>query len=295
MSGRDRIRIGTFGDLRSDAMTIHPTIAEHVRAKVDLTTLTELGENRVIEAYRDTLTTVLIQHGIVLDGDELYCSPAGLEPFRIPADRRGIEPIEDARNSAGVLVGGVYVDSVVEDLRNGLRPMGPDRLALAKAFDKASINGVGMSLGMWAGRGDWGSCSTASRDRAGHRALTDLDELIGRLTEFRQQLADATSPQREVDAEKRRAEVATVIANATGVAATHAWTLHDTSNGGVIARCEACDTYSGTTTIRSGAVPPCTPGGCAHRVSPRRGGSGVCVACDTTFPPVANILDGRRS
>lgn len=157
-----------------------------------------------------------------------------------------------------------------------------DRLAVARAFDKAIINGVGMSLGRWAGRGDWAKCSQESRDRAGQEALDEVDWLIKNLTEFRQQLAEATRPVREAAIEKRRAEVAEVLANATGVAGTHAWTVKNTASG-AIARCQACDTWSGTTTIRSGAVPACTPGGCAHRISPRTGGFGHCSACDTTF------------
>jgi hypothetical protein len=96
---------------------------------------------------------------------------------------------------------------------------------------------------------------------------------------------EPAKPEREAaDTEKRLAEVAEVIANATGAAANHLWTALNTSSGGAIARCEACDTRSGTTTIRSGAVPPCTPGGCAHRVSPRRDRSGHCGGCGVTFP-----------
>lgn len=77
---------------------------------------------------------------------------------------------------------------------NDRSPISPDRLALARAFDMASSNGVGMSLGVWAGRGDWATCSQASRDEAGQDALAKLDELITNLNQYRQRLADAVAP-----------------------------------------------------------------------------------------------------
>ena len=70
-----------------------------------------------------------------------------------------------------------------------------ERLALAREFEKRSLtSGVGLALGVWAGRGDWAAISAAHRDREGRRALTELDALIARLTAFRQQLADAVGP-----------------------------------------------------------------------------------------------------
>lgn len=110
------IKIGTFGELRHSAMTIHPTIAEHVRSKVDPDDLETLGENQVINAYRAALTCSLIQYGIELNGEELYCSDSGLDPYRIPARHQGIEPIEEARACAALAVGDLHVDLVVTDL-----------------------------------------------------------------------------------------------------------------------------------------------------------------------------------
>jgi hypothetical protein len=69
------------------------------------------------------------------------------------------------------------------------------RLALVKAYERIGrSNTVGLGLGVWAGRGAWASTSAAYRDSEGRRALTNLDALIARLTEFRQQLAAALPP-----------------------------------------------------------------------------------------------------
>lgn len=69
------------------------------------------------------------------------------------------------------------------------------RLELARKFERASIaSGVGISLGVWAGRGDWASMSETARNKSGHRALTELDALIAQLTDFRRELAEALQP-----------------------------------------------------------------------------------------------------
>lgn len=66
-----------------------------------------------------------------------------------------------------------------------------DRLRIATEFDSAVANGVGMSLGAWAGRGDWARTSDDFRTSAGRRALTEIEELIYRLTVYRAGLACA--------------------------------------------------------------------------------------------------------
>jgi hypothetical protein len=48
-----------------------------------------------------------------------------------------------------------------------------------------------MSLGQWAGRGDWAQFSQESRDRAGIRALDGITAAIDELTAFRERLAAA--------------------------------------------------------------------------------------------------------
>lgn len=69
------------------------------------------------------------------------------------------------------------------------------RLELARRFERASFaSGVGVSLGVWAGRGDWASMSESARNNSGHRALTELDQLLAQLTDFRQELAAAVQP-----------------------------------------------------------------------------------------------------
>lgn len=67
-----------------------------------------------------------------------------------------------------------------------------ERLAIATAFSNASITtGVSLALGAWAGRGNWAALTQQARDRHGAHALAELDTLIGDLTAFRRQLADA--------------------------------------------------------------------------------------------------------
>lgn len=66
------------------------------------------------------------------------------------------------------------------------------RLHLSREFESLSsavaLN-VGLSLGVWAGRGDWAGCAQAHKDREGHRALAELDARLARLAAFREQLA----------------------------------------------------------------------------------------------------------
>jgi hypothetical protein len=69
----------------------------------------------------------------------------------------------------------------------------PDREALFREFEKLSyfpFTGVGLALGTWAGMGDWASTGQAFRDRQGPKAITELDQLIERLREFRGRLAE---------------------------------------------------------------------------------------------------------
>jgi hypothetical protein len=64
------------------------------------------------------------------------------------------------------------------------------RQILAREFERLSQTfDVGLSLGTWAGRGDWAKWSQVYRTNSGQRALTELDALIARLTEFRGRLA----------------------------------------------------------------------------------------------------------
>lgn len=58
---------------------------------------------------------------------------------------------------------------------------------------------VGMPLGMWAGRGDYAKFSEESRDNAGQRALTELDNAISLLGNARQLLADTLAEQQRAD------------------------------------------------------------------------------------------------
>lgn len=71
--------------------------------------------------------------------------------------------------------------------------MTDNRLDLALEFERLSNVGVGLSLGVWAGRGDWASMSQGYRDQHGQRSLTKLDDHIARLTEFRERLAAAVA------------------------------------------------------------------------------------------------------
>lgn len=68
------------------------------------------------------------------------------------------------------------------------------RLNLARAYETASASTIGIELGVWAGRGDWVTCSREHREQAGRRALADLDAQIARLTAFREKLAAEVAP-----------------------------------------------------------------------------------------------------
>lgn len=68
---------------------------------------------------------------------------------------------------------------------------GPARQALARDFERVAHSSVGLSLGQWAGRGDWSSLSQATRDEAGQRALAALDARIAALAGYRARLAAA--------------------------------------------------------------------------------------------------------
>lgn len=78
------------------------------------------------------------------------------------------------------------------------------RLACALAWGSAvrSAEIVSMGLGVWAGRGDWSSCSVEARDTAGVEALASIDKALAELQAVREQIRD------EVD----RAEVPRQIA-----------------------------------------------------------------------------------
>jgi hypothetical protein len=70
------------------------------------------------------------------------------------------------------------------------------RSAVRSDVDRAyqALSGVGLSLSMWSGRGNWVTSSPASRDLAGRRALHDLDAVIKQLGAAREELACATDP-----------------------------------------------------------------------------------------------------
>lgn len=67
------------------------------------------------------------------------------------------------------------------------------RLDVCNAHSRAelSVRLPGMALGMWAGRGDYASCSEESRDESGRHALVTLDAGIAELVAVREQLAAA--------------------------------------------------------------------------------------------------------
>lgn len=83
-------------------------------------------------------------------------------------------------------------DHQSQDEATGQPASGAERARLASAFTSAGdTTGVGISLGTWAGNGDWAKTAPAFRDRAGARALDELDKLVARLTKFRNDLARA--------------------------------------------------------------------------------------------------------
>jgi hypothetical protein len=112
-----RIKIATFGQLRSRAITIYPTIREHVLAHAGTEALECLGEAFLVTAYTETLTGILIGYNIVLDGEDLYCAePYGLEPFRISGKYNGLEPLAEALDTAEVVIGGPILDKLTDHL-----------------------------------------------------------------------------------------------------------------------------------------------------------------------------------
>ncbi|ADP84397.1 hypothetical protein [Pseudofrankia inefficax] len=78
------------------------------------------------------------------------------------------------------------------------------RLTLALAWGSAvrAADVVSLGLGLWAGRGDWASCSVEARNTAGIEALANIDKALAELAAVRDQIRD------EVD----RAEVPRRIA-----------------------------------------------------------------------------------
>jgi hypothetical protein len=80
----------------------------------------------------------------------------------------------------------VEVEPEVEDRRDAVR----------REYERVchALSGVGLSLSMWSGRGDWATCSAASRDQAGTRAVRDLEAAIGQLREVHEELACAADP-----------------------------------------------------------------------------------------------------
>jgi hypothetical protein len=65
-----------------------------------------------------------------------------------------------------------------------------------------AASGVGMPLGMWAGRGDWAALPPAARDRAGARALNELNDAITALVAARDRLATAVVTIVETDSDQ---------------------------------------------------------------------------------------------
>lgn len=51
------------------------------------------------------------------------------------------------------------------------------------------IDAVSMDLGKWAGNGDWSKWPRDARDRAGHRALAELDAALSEMQQVRDDLA----------------------------------------------------------------------------------------------------------
>lgn len=52
-------------------------------------------------------------------------------------------------------------------------------------------SGVGIALSVWSGQGDWATHPAAGRQKAGRRALADLDQVLTELTAAREALATA--------------------------------------------------------------------------------------------------------
>lgn len=73
----------------------------------------------------------------------------------------------------------------------------PKRVAIGHTHTMAAIavSSAGMHLGMWAGHGDWAALSQDNRDKAGQRALNQLDTAISELTAARNELARAVRGQ----------------------------------------------------------------------------------------------------
>lgn len=73
------------------------------------------------------------------------------------------------------------------------------REKLAIQFEGAvrDVSGVGLSLGVWAGRGDWSTMRRQARDAAGQRALADLASALDRLHAVQARLAAAITNEDE--------------------------------------------------------------------------------------------------
>ncbi|MEU8901324.1 hypothetical protein AB0C65_36030 [Nocardia sp. NPDC048505] len=93
-----------------------------------------------------------------------------------------------------------------------------ERQLLAREFEQIHPigSGPGFSLGMWSGRGDHAHTRPAAREAAGHRALTELDELIDTLIEYRARLAHKlehdSATAAAADPDPASAELAAVLA-----------------------------------------------------------------------------------
>lgn len=74
-----------------------------------------------------------------------------------------------------------------------------DRERLAMAYNSAAeaVSLPSMGLGMWAGRGDYASLPQATRDKAGVKALADIDTAIAALVETRNRVAAAVRGEQE--------------------------------------------------------------------------------------------------
>lgn len=92
-----RVPLGQFGGLRSESMRFSSTIAEHVRDRFDGEAMEGLDEETLIAVFRRQLKHVMIQYGIVLDGDDLYCAEHGLDLWH--------GSIDDARKDAALAAG----------------------------------------------------------------------------------------------------------------------------------------------------------------------------------------------
>lgn len=74
-------------------------------------------------------------------------------------------------------------------------------IAHAHRLASSSASLASMPLGMWCGNGVYATWSPEARDKAGRRALSELDAAIAELTAVRAQLAEACGPDTDASPE----------------------------------------------------------------------------------------------